>query len=141
VVLGWLGDCRAYWFGTDYRLITKDHSWINEVVDAGRLSYEEAIHRRGAHAVTRSLGGPSYRDDESDQPSLLGVNLKGPGWLLLCSDGLWNYAPDPAEMASWVLDALNAGKGEALKMAQTLVEHGRAKGGKDNLTALLMHIK
>lgn len=142
-VLGWLGDCRAYWItSTEARLLTKDHSWVNEVVDAGTLSYAEALTRKGAHAVTRSLGGPALDGtggQAGDEPSLLRVTLSGPGWLLLCSDGLWGYAPEPAELAIWLREAASE-TDDATAIARALVQRGRQGGGRDNLTAALIHL-
>ncbi len=142
VLLAWLGDCRAYWFGAENRLLTKDHSWLNEVVESGKLTYEEARKRKGAHAVTRSLGGPPALEspDSGDEPSLLKITLTGPGWLLLCSDGLWGYAPEPHEIGSWVAEEARD-TADAATICRGLIERARLRGGRDNLTALLVRIE
>ena len=57
--MGWLGDSRAYYIGPDAsRQLTHDHSWVNEIVAAGRMTRAEAETAPLAHAITRSVGGP-----------------------------------------------------------------------------------
>jgi serine/threonine protein phosphatase PrpC len=86
VTVCWLGDSRAYW-----------------LAEAGsqQLTTDDAIL---GHVVTRWLGADS-RDAE---PHVLRFEPPGPGALLLCSDGLWNYLPDPAALAQRALPALTA---------------------------------
>lgn len=137
VTVGWLGDSRAYYLNADAsasRLLTKDHSWLNEVVDAGVLSLVEAKSRRGAHTVTRTLGGPPADPSKGDdEPTVERVELPGPGFLLLCSDGLWNYVEDPAALAAFLRPGDEA---DALALARRLVDHARERGGRDNITVI-----
>ena len=49
LTVGWVGDSRAYWFSLDgANLLTRDHSWVNEMVDAGEMTEEEALHSKQA---------------------------------------------------------------------------------------------
>jgi len=134
--IGWLGDSRAYWIGEGEPMqLTRDHSWLGEMVESGVMGEEEALKSSSAHAITRWLGA----DAPADSPETLGapvstVVLSGPGTLLLCTDGLWNYAPHPASIAKLVRSA----QGDALAKARSLVDFANAQGGHDNITAVLL---
>ena len=132
--LGWLGDSRAYWIGvSSATLLTHDHSWVNAVVDAGEMTEEEASKAPEAHAITRCLGA---LNGEVPQPTILTVPLNGPGRLLLCTDGLWNYAPKTEQIAGLV----RAAGGDALGFCRSLVEFALSKGGRDNITVALISV-
>ncbi|MGA2597621.1 MAG: protein phosphatase 2C domain-containing protein [Bryobacteraceae bacterium] len=132
---GWVGDSRAYWIGTDgARQLTSDHSWVNTVVAAGELTAEEAEKSPQAHAITRWLGADAGENSAADTAQF---TIPGAGILLLCTDGLWNYAATPAEMARIVHDAAGDGQ-EALAVARKLIEFGIAQGGHDNITAIVL---
>ena len=132
--LGWLGDSRAYWIGVSgATLLTHDHSWVNAVVDAGEMTEEEANKAPEAHAITRCLGA---LNGEVPEPTILTVPLSGSGWLLLCTDGLWNYAPKTEQIAGLV----RAAGGDALGVCRSLVEFALSKGGRDNITVAVIEV-
>ena len=141
VTIGWLGDSRAYfvaWQG-GARLLTKDHSWINEVVDAGQMTRTEALRSKNAHTVTRTLGGSPGDDGRPDAPSTVRVTLAEPGWLILCSDGLWNYAPEAPELAAWV-QRLSPSGNDALSLCRALTSEALRQGGRDNVTVIALAV-
>lgn len=80
-VVGNVGDSRAYLVGGEIRRITRDHSRVQEMVDQGLISWEEAGSHPLRHIVTRILGRPK------DTPDLCPFHL-GDDLLVLCSDGL-----------------------------------------------------
>jgi len=127
--VAWAGDSRAYWINPDgAQQLTTDDSWLNSVVRSGKMTEEEALQSREAHAITKWLGRDSNGDFEA---SLIEVPLTGSGMLLLCTDGLWNFAPRAADIA-----ALTAGvEGGALSISRKLVEFAIGCGGIDNITA------
>lgn len=136
--IGWVGDSRAYWFGPqEARVLTHDHSWANEVVDAGIMTEEEAMHSRQAHAITRCLG---IEDEdvpgEAPKPSLLPFPIPGEGHLLLCSDGLWNFADSAQELAT-LLQQLPA-DADAMTCCRHLVDFALSQGGRDNITVAVL---
>ena len=99
-----LGDSRVYWLPDqgEALLLSTDDSMAQEQIAAGveRGIAESGMH---SHVITRWLG----RDAPDVRPTLAGVVATGAGWLLVCSDGLWNYASDPAAIAHLVrADAL-----------------------------------
>lgn len=130
--IAWVGDSRAYWIdGGVARQLTSDHSWLNEVVSSGEMSLEEAMEDSRAHAITRWLGGDS---DENAKPDTVTFPIPGPGALLLCSDGLWNYAPSEGEMAG----LFGRMEGDAMAICRGLVEFAKERGGQDNITAAVL---
>jgi PPM family protein phosphatase len=128
--IGWLGDSRAYWIGADgARALTTDHSWWNDQVSNGQLSAAEAQGDPKAHAITRWLGA----DAEEAPAETLRFTIPGTGYLVLCSDGLWNYLSDADHLATLI--TMNQ---EASLVAQRLVDYANTKGGKDNITVALL---
>ena len=99
-VVGWLGDSRAYLVSdAGAVLLTHDHSWVNLVVDAGSMPLAEALRDRRAHALVHCLGTTDFTAaSPCPEPSLRTVPLPAQGWLLLCTDGLWDYADSPAAL-------------------------------------------
>jgi len=136
ITVGWLGDSRAYFLNEKKsKQITRDHSWVNEQVDEGQLSYEEASRSRKAHTITRTLGG--YRDSgQPDHPSFVEFEITESGWLLLCSDGLWNYSETIKEVI-----AMAGKKPTALELASFLVQWANQQGGKDNITVTALKVR
>jgi serine/threonine protein phosphatase PrpC len=133
-IIGWAGDSRAYWIGAggETKQLTTDHSWMNEVVAGGVMSAEQAEHSPNAHGITRWLGADA---GENAEPDVLHFKIPGPGCLLLCSDGLWNYAQEPAELGRMLQssDAL-------IDVTRRLIDFANDRGGHDNITAILLRI-
>lgn len=131
--IGWLGDSRAYWISPQgSRQLTKDHSWVNDMVAAGEMTEAEARLSPHAHGITRWLGADSEEDWE---PSMVKFDIPHAGYLLLCTDGLWNYAPDATQITEIVKPNLSA---DALKICQGLVDFALRMGGHDNITVALL---
>ncbi|GAA4872016.1 PP2C family protein-serine/threonine phosphatase [Serinicoccus chungangensis] len=129
-----IGDSRAYWLpdaGEPHRL-TSDDSMAEEQVRAG-IPRAEAEAGPLAHTITRWLGP----DSPDHRPGTATHDVAAPGWLLLASDGLWNYASDPADLAAVVRSvAARAGHSPAA-LAQGLVDWANEQGGADNITVAL----
>jgi PPM family protein phosphatase len=131
--IGWQGDSRAYWIDADQAIaLTTDHSWFNEQVESGQLSIAEAHQDPKAHAITRWIGA----DADREPASTVQFSLPGPGYFVLCSDGLWNYLTDAAHLATLIASTSNAAT-----IAQRLVDYANAKGGKDNITVAVAIIE
>ncbi|PSB22238.1 serine/threonine protein phosphatase [Phormidesmis priestleyi ULC007] len=135
VTIGWLGDSRAYWISdSGSRQLTHDHSWVNDAIASGKMTAAEANHAPQAHAITRWLGADAKEDAA---PEIVQFPLPGAGYLLLCSDGLWNYAPEVQQIQELVQKSLGM---DAVTIARSLVEFARSRGGHDNITvALFIH--
>ncbi len=136
--IGWLGDSRAYWISRKgSRLLTKDDSWLNEVVLSGEMTEAEARVSANAHAITRWLGA----DAIDLEPSIIEFVIPDSGYLLLCSDGLWNYAEGITNMENLVINLVNQNSGsDAVIVARGLVEFARQKGGHDNITVAILDL-
>ena len=132
--LCWLGDSRAYWLGagagSDAKRLTTDDSLASEMVAAGLVSEDDAMMMPGAHVVTGWLGA----DGGGTEPHVATFKPPGPGVLLLCSDGLWNYRPGAAELAEL---AMPAALTDPLGTAAALVSFALEAGGMDNITAVV----
>jgi serine/threonine protein phosphatase PrpC len=137
LVVGWVGDSRAYWFpdeGIPLQLSTDD-SWAAEAIALG-FSREEAERAPQAHSITRWLG----LDAHDAVPRTVARRLEVPGWLLLCSDGLWNYSSEAADLHDLVAATVAATGSEPLALAEALVAWANAQGGHDNITVALARV-
>jgi serine/threonine protein phosphatase PrpC len=134
ITAAWCGDSRAYWFpdGGGPRQLTIDHSLGTEMMAAGR-SRAEAESDPAFHTITRWLGV----DSVDHTPEVASQSIEGPGWLLVCSDGLWNYASALDEMAAQLSSAQSTAGPDPLPMCAALVDWANAAGGHDNITAAL----
>ena len=138
VVVANLGDSRAYWFGDDATnlLLTTDDSMAQLSIELG-ATREAAEAGRQAHAITKWLGpnAPSL------EPQLGGFRVAGSGWLLVCSDGLWNYASTASELRA-VWDGLPApADATAETLSAQLVAWANDRGGHDNITVGLVRVE
>jgi serine/threonine protein phosphatase PrpC len=133
ITICWVGDSRAYWLSADpadARLLTHDDSVGAELVSAGALTESEAIESSHAHVLTRWLGA----DAEHAEPHTASFEPPGPGVLLLCSDGLWNYQPSAAGLTELLPPATLENLARA---TAALLEFALDRGGEDNITAVL----
>lgn len=132
-----LGDCRAYWITPDATtLVTTDDSWAHEQVASGAMTEAEAMADRRAHVITRWLGPDA---DPAWEPTVQSFTASGPGRLVLSSDGLWNYAPEPADLLAATPDT-DLREAPLLDVAQELVAFANASGGRDNITVVVIDV-
>ena len=136
VTVCWLGDSRAYWLAEDPAdsvRLTQDDSLAEEIVAAGLASVDEAMASPQAHVITRWLGA----DLPDPEPHVARFVPQGPGVVLVCSDGLWNYRPEPEGLAAL---ALPAALTEPLAAAAGMVKFALDSGGLDNITVVLIPV-
>ncbi|WP_229072558.1 PP2C family serine/threonine-protein phosphatase [Actinoplanes sp. DH11] len=136
VGFGWVGDSRIYWLGADgpAEQLTEDDSWATHMIALGADPIE-AMDDPRAHAITAWLGA----DAGQVVPRVGAFTATDDGLLVLCSDGLWNYLPDPAAFAATVRDCLESTSG-LLGAARALVKFANAAGGADNITVALVPV-
>jgi len=129
-----IGDSRAYLLpdGEPGTQLTVDDSVAQAFVDAG-MPRADAESGPGAHTIVKWLG----LDAPDLVPRVGAVDVGGPGWLLVCSDGLWNYASEPAALRAR-LDAV--GSSDPAEVALGLVAWANAQGGHDNITVALARV-
>lgn len=127
--LAHVGDSRIYLVrALTLSQLTSDHSWVNEQIQSGIISAEQARSHPLRNVVTRALGGRT--DLQVDMQSR---EMEPGDILLLCSDGLTNMLPDD-EIESLVSQAA----GDVKRAARDLVDAANARGGEDNITVLLI---
>lgn len=125
----WAGDSRCYlWRGTRLYQLSRDHSLLQQLLDEGDLSPQEAACHPAAHALTRAIGA-----SEQLTLDILEFEVYRGDTLLLCSDGLYrSLLPDSLSAA------LNApSTGLAL---QRLFEEAMAGSCRDNLSAVVIRL-
>lgn len=124
-----VGDSRCYLLrNNELTQITEDHSWVAEQVRGGVMTLEEAEASPFRNVITRSMGGAP--EVEADVTS---VKIEVGDRYLLCSDGLSGMVP-AAEIAELL------SQGSPSVAAWNLVERANQYGGKDNVTAFVLHI-
>ncbi|MFF2525615.1 PP2C family serine/threonine-protein phosphatase [Streptomyces liangshanensis] len=135
LVVGWIGDSRAYWVPDDRdgppARLTEDDSWAAQMVAAGLMNEAEAYADERAHAITGWLGADAYELE----PHTASFKPDRPGVVVVCTDGLWNYAEGADDMAR-VLPPDAAAR--PLHAARVLVGHALDGGGHDNVTVALV---
>ncbi|MGA5357391.1 PP2C family serine/threonine-protein phosphatase [Streptomyces purpurascens] len=135
LIVGWVGDSRAYWVPVDRSApparLTEDDSWAAQMVAAGLMNEAEAYADERAHAITGWLGADAYELE----PHTAAFKPDRPGVVVVCTDGLWNYAEAAEELARVLpLDAA----AHPLHSARVLVGHALDGGGHDNVTVALV---
>ncbi|WP_405816855.1 protein phosphatase 2C domain-containing protein [Streptomyces sp. NBC_01390] len=135
LVVGWVGDSRAYWVPLDRSTaparLTEDDSWAAQMVAAGLMNEAEAYADERAHAITGWLGADAYELE----PHTASFKPDRPGVVVVCTDGLWNYAEAADELAE-VLPPDAASR--PLHAARVLLGHALDGGGHDNVTVAVV---
>ncbi len=126
-----IGDSRLYRLrGEEFRQLTRDHSMLQEQIDSGMISPEEARHSHNKNLVTRALGV-----DPAVDPEIRDYEVKPGDVYLLCSDGLNDMVDD--EEIAMTLSALSANLGLC---ATQLIEMANDHGGRDNISVILIKV-
>lgn len=128
----WCGDSRAYLFNPNSGIIrlTKDHSYVQELVDAGKLDEELAFDHPNSNIITRSLGD----SPKKAQPDYVCRELQQGDVLLLCSDGLCGLCRDEK------IGEVMALSEDMNQCRDNLIAAALEAGGYDNVTVALMKI-
>lgn len=128
-VLGHMGDSRGYVFRDgDLTRVTRDHTYVQDMVEAGRLDPADVAHHPWRNVVTRTVNG-----SEDGVPDLLPLELRPGDRVLLASDGLTDLV-DEAVIAQTLM---TRGDDDAV---QALVAGALGRGGRDNVTCVLATI-
>jgi PPM family protein phosphatase len=131
VMVAHIGDSRMYRMRDDeFSQVTKDHSLLQEQMDAGMLTKEQAKHSANKNLVTRALG-----IDPTVEPEIHEYDTQPGDIYLLCSDGLSDMVSD--EDMGMALQALGANLNLA---TQQLVQMANDNGGRDNISVILIKI-
>lgn len=134
VALASVGDSRGYFLaeGGANRRLTVDDSWAEAAIAAG-VPEDAAYGAPQSHVITNWLGGEAPDHD----PVVVTADVDETGLLVVCSDGLWNYLPDPDALAAAVAAGPPSAAGDVdrpLTVARHLVQVALDAGGSDNIT-------
>lgn len=129
--IGHIGDSRCYFMRNRYlESLTKDHTVVSEMVEAGTLSTAESFTHPQRHVLTQALGSVEYL-----KPDILHCDIKKHDRYLLCSDGLHGYVEDNK------IEKIMAQLNDPEQMCQKLIDEALAKGGPDNVTVIAVFIE
>lgn len=128
LMLGHIGDSRCYRLRNDVlQQITRDHSWLQEQIDAGLMTPQQAAESGGRNLVTRALGVDTFVQVEVNEFSVQAGDL-----FILCSDGLTDMVDDDD------LAALARMPIALQSKAEQMIELANAMGGRDNISVVLV---
>lgn len=136
VYIAWLGDSRAYSYrpGEGIGRLSKDHSYVQQLVDKGILTDEEAMHHPQSNIITRSLGDTSKH---AKAEVVEHDDLKDGEIIMLCSDGLCGVCSDD-QIGSLLMEAEH---GKSLQECKDMLTNMALNaGGSDNITIALIQI-
>lgn len=131
VTIGHVGDSRAYAIYPDGRMdpLTRDHSLVKRLEELGHLSKDEVENFPHRNVLIRALG-----QGEVLEADIFTVPFLAPGYLMICSDGLWGVVNEKD-----VIRILNEAP-NLHRACQSMVEAANAAGGPDNITVILAQI-
>ncbi|MGI5825552.1 MAG: Stp1/IreP family PP2C-type Ser/Thr phosphatase [Bacillota bacterium] len=126
VYIGHVGDSRAYFFGDEVKLVTRDHSVVGELYRGGSITKEEAKNHPNKHMLLRALGV-----EERVKADIFAMKWQSADCLLLCSDGLYG-----AFDIESILDQIDVTK-DKNEILDALVKMAVDYGSKDDITGVL----
>jgi PPM family protein phosphatase len=131
LIIGHAGDSRAYMYRTgQFTRLTRDHSFVQRMVDRNLLTEEQARDHPNANVVTRAFGQKPDIEFEISAPMMLQPGDR----IMLCSDGLCGYVEDAA------IEQAMSQPTSAQQIAQMLIELALAAGGEDNVTVQVLQL-
>ncbi len=122
-----VGDSRLYVIRDGITQVTRDHSYVEELVESGRISRDSEEYYKKKNIITRAVG-----IDESVTADFFEVELMEGDHILICSDGLTNMVDDDT------IHAIISGHGSLQYKASTLIDTANANGGNDNIAVILI---
>lgn len=137
LTIAWVGDSRAYLFrntGDRVKLtqLTRDHSFVQRLMDAGAINAEEARNHPKRNLITQSLGAEQLDDVEVDEIKL---SLQPGDIVLLCSDGL------SGELRDNELEKLIEAHSEDIdSLVECLIDAACEAGGNDNISVVVISV-
>ncbi len=130
--IAWVGDSRAYaWTGTALHRLTKDHSYVQMLLDNGLIGEEEIWSHPSRNIISQGLGVGGV-DGKTVKVDLVEGDLSSGETLLLCSDGLTGEVDDDAIQS--ILSEIE----DNAERADNLIAAALAAGGSDNMTVILV---
>lgn len=129
IYIAHVGDSRAYLVRQNEIIcLTEDHSIVNNLLKAGKITHEEARNHYHSHIITQALGSQSNL-----VPDVNSFTWSKGDYLLLCSDGLTDMVRDNR------IKEVILKKGSLQKKVDKHIKMAKAQGGKDNITVILAY--
>ena len=128
--LAWVGDSRAYLWNGQLRQLSSDHSYVQELIDQGAITPEQARSHPHRNVVTQALG---VTDPESLKVETISGELRAGFQILLCSDGLTEEVDD-----AMIATLLGQSELSAQECVDHLISTALDGGGSDNVTVVLL---
>jgi serine/threonine protein phosphatase PrpC len=130
-IIGWVGDSRAYLVRQgQLSQLTRDHSVVQEQIDKGLITPQQAETSDYKNVLTRALG-----TDSNVEPGVLESEACSGDYLLLCTDGLTKMLSDEQ-----ILAPFTAG-GEPQEIADKLTSRANDAGGRDNVSVIVLYVQ
>lgn len=124
-----VGDSRMYLIhGSVIRQVTRDHSYVEEMVAMGQMRRGSVDYNSRKHIITRAMG-----IGRTVEPDFFEVDLEEGDYILLCSDGLSNMVEDSA------ICSIVTGSGSLKEKAMCLIREANRQGGADNIAVVLVN--
>ncbi|RZU47600.1 protein phosphatase [Fluviicoccus keumensis] len=125
----WAGDSRLYLYRDgELKRISHDHSAVQEMIDSGMITPDQAAHHPHRNVITRAVGG-----GDKLYPELRVFNVQAGDWYLLCSDGFYNEVSEDVMSSLIVQDTLEA---SVAKLMEKALAHGAA----DNVSLIVVKV-
>lgn len=129
-LIGQIGDSRVYLLrGGELRQLTKDHSYVQEQMDAGLLTAEQARYHPYSNVITRCVGA-----SDAVEPDLYQGDVQPDDLFLVASDGLTGMVDDRR------LQQLLAARVGPARIIDSLIAEANGRGGLDNITAIVVQV-
>lgn len=122
-----VGDSRLYVVGNTIKQITRDHSWVAEMVRLGEMDSDMAKNHAKKNIITRAVGA-----GQKIEIDFFTVDLAEGESVLMCSDGLTNMLEDEE------IRMIMQGQRDVVERVQALVEEANKRGGMDNISVVLI---
>jgi protein phosphatase len=122
-----IGDSRLYVIGDEIRQITRDHSYVQEMVTLGKLDKDSARNHEKKNYLMRALGV-----EENTMADFFEIKSGNSERILMCTDGLTNMVEDDD------IKSIVTGEADIREAAVRLIEAANKNGGMDNITAVLI---
>ena len=131
ITVAHVGDSRAYFIYPDSRVepITRDHSLVKRLEELGHITPEEAANYPHRNVLYRALGQGEILD-----PDIFTLGFPQPGYLMVCSDGLWGVITEQ-DLVRAITEAPTI-----QRACQNLVNAANAAGGPDNISVILVQL-
>jgi len=130
VTLANVGDSRTYFIFPDGRIqaMTRDHSLVRRLIELGQITEKEALVHPQRNVLYRAIG-----QAEPFEPDISTFPMPHPGYLMLCTDGLWGVVPE-IEIFNIVTKS-----SDPTAACHRLIEVANQNGGPDNISVILIY--